>query len=317
MKKRRNDLIQLAILVVLGTAVVLSLVLPQLPGREREVQLLELSVIFRETDTALWSNTRLGMEQAAGDLGAELRFLTLTHTGDSDEQADLIRREVEGGAGALLVVPADPEHLGKQLSETAGSCPVVSIESPMEGAGMVVAPDNEVLGRQLAEAVLDDWTGGTVLLLDTAGESTGVDARLDGAEAVLTEAGVPVLRQTAAPDRLATGLQLLSSVKEAAAIMAFEPYATEQTIRAVEAGGLGQLIYGVGVSTYVVGALERGSMTAVAAWSDYAAGYLAAEGAIRLAREEQYAAEALPFTIVRGEDIYEPDNQKLLFPVTS
>ena len=139
MKKRRNDLIQLAILVVLGTAVVLSLVLPQLPGREREVQLLELSVIFRETDTALWSNTRLGMEQAAGDLGAELRFLTLTHTGDSGEQADLIRREVEGGAGALLVVPADPEYLGKQLSETAGSCPVVSIESPMEGAGMVVA----------------------------------------------------------------------------------------------------------------------------------------------------------------------------------
>ena len=317
MKKRRNDLIQLAILVVLGTAVVLSLVLPQLPGREREVQLLELSVIFRETDTALWSNTRLGMEQAAGDLGAELRFLTLTHTGDSGEQADLIRREVEGGAGALLVVPADPEHLGKQLSETAGSCPVVSIESPMERAGMVVAPDNEVLGRQLAEAVLDDWTGGTVLLLDTAGESTGVDARLDGAEAVLTAAGVPVLRQTAAPDRLATGLQLLSSVKEAAAIMAFEPYATEQTIKAVEAGGLGQLIYGVGVSTYVVGALERGSMTAVAAWSDYAAGYLAAEGAIRLARGEQYTAEALPFTIVRGEDIYEPDNQKLLFPVTS
>ena len=317
MKKRRNDLIQLAILVVLGTAVVLSLVLPQLPGREREVQLLELSVIFRETDTALWSNTRLGMEQAAGDLGAELRFLTLTHTGDSDEQADLIRREVEGGAGALLVVPADPEYLGKQLSETAGSCPVVSIESPMEGAGMVVAPDNEALGRQLAEAVLDDWTGGTVLLLDTAGESTGVDARLDGAEAVLTEAGVPVLRQTAAPDRLATGLQLRSSVKEAAAIMGFEPYATEQTIRAVEAGGLGQMIYGVGVSTYVVGALERGSMTAVAAWSDYAAGYLAAEGAIRLARGEQHAAEVLPFTIVRGEDIYEPDNQKLLFPVTS
>ncbi len=169
--------------MVLGTAVVLSLVLPQLPGREREVQLLELSVIFRETDTALWSNTRLGMEQAAGDLGAELRFLTLTHTGDSGEQADLIRREVEGGAGALLVVPADPEYLGKQLSETAGSCPVVSIESPMEGAGMVVAPDNEALGRQLAEAVLADWTGGTVLLLDTAGESTGVDARLDGAEA--------------------------------------------------------------------------------------------------------------------------------------
>ncbi|MEQ2442916.1 substrate-binding domain-containing protein [Pseudoflavonifractor sp. CLA-AP-H29] len=317
MKKRRRDLIQLSILVVLGAAVILSLVLPQLPGRGRELQPLELSVIFREADTALWSNTRLGMEQAAGDLGAELRFLTLTRTGDGAEQTELLRREADGGAGALVVVPADPENLKLQLSETVGSCPVVSIESPLEGAGLVVAPDNEALGRELAEAVLEDWRGGMVLLLDTAVGSTGVAARLDGAEAVLTAAGVPVFRQTAAPGRLAAGLRVLSSVQKAEAIMAFDPYATEQTIRAVEAGGLGQLVYGVGVSTYVVGALERGSAAAVAAWSDYAAGYLAAEGAIRLARGEAYTAEELPFTVVRGEDIYEADNQKLLFPVTS
>ena len=317
MKKRRRDLIQLSILVVLGAAVILSLVLPQLPGRGRELQPLELSVIFREADTALWSNTRLGMEQAAGDLGAELRFLTLTRTGDGAEQTELLRREADGGAGALVVVPADPENLKIQLSETVGSCPVVSIESPLEGAGLVVAPDNEALGRELAEAVLEDWRGGMVLLLDTAVGSTGVAARLDGAEAVLTAAGVPVFRQTAAPGRLAAGLRVLSSVQKAEAIMAFDPYATEQTIRAVEAGGLGQLVYGVGVSTYVVGALERGSAAAVAAWSDYAAGYLAAEGAIRLARGEAYTAEELPFTVVRGEDIYEADNQKLLFPVTS
>ncbi|WP_294549200.1 substrate-binding domain-containing protein [uncultured Pseudoflavonifractor sp.] len=317
MRKRRNDFIQLSILVVLGTAVVLSLVLPQLPGRSREVQLLEVSVIFRETDAALWSNTRLGMEQAAGDLGAELRFLTLTRAGDGGEQAEILRREAAGGANALVVVPADPWELSSRLGETAGGCPVVSIESPMEGTGLTVAPDNEALGRKLAETVLEEWTGGMVLLLDTAGESTGVAARLDGAEAVLTAAGVPVLRQTAAPGRLAAGLRVLASVRAAAAIMAFEPYATEQAIRAVEDGGLHQLVYGVGAGTYVVGALERGSAAAVAAWSDYAAGYLAAEGAIRLARREEYTAEPLPFTIVRGEDIYDPDNQKLLFPVTS
>ena len=317
MKKRRRDLIQLSILVVLGAAVILSLVLPLLPCRGRQLQPLELSVIFREADTALWSNTRLGMEQAAGDLGAELRFLTLTRTGDGAEQTELLRREADGGAGALVVVPADPENLKIQLSETVGSCPVVSIESPLEGAGLVVAPDKEALGRERAEAVLEDWRGGMVLLLDTAVGSTGVAARLDGAEAVLTAAGVPVFRQTAAPGRLAAGLRVLSSVQKAEAIMAFDPYATEQTIRAVEAGGLGQLVYGVGVSTYVVGALERGSAAAVAAWSDYAAGYLAAEGAIRLARGEAYTAEELPFTVVRGEDIYEADNQKLLFPVTS
>lgn len=317
MKKRRNDLIQLSILVALGAAIVLSLVLPQLPGRNPEIELLEVSVVFRETDASLWSNTRLGMEQAAGDMGAELRFLTLTRAGDSGEQAEILQREAAGGADAMVVVPADPQGLESQLDETVGGCPVVSIESPMEGTGLTVAPDNEALGRELAEAALEDWTGGMVLLLDTAGGSAGVAARLNGAEAVLTAAGVPVLRQTAVPERLAAGLRVLASVRKAEAIMAFDTYATEQTIRAVEAGGLHQLVYGVGASTYVVGALERGSAAAVAAWSDYAAGYLAVEGAIRLARGEEYTAEALPFTIVRGEDIYEPDNQKLLFPVTT
>ena len=64
-------------------------------------------------------------------------------------------------------------------------------------------------------------------------------------------------------------------------------------------------------------ALERGEITAVAAWSDYAAGYLAVQQAVRAVREQSQELEPLSFSIVRGEDIYAPENQKLLFPVTS
>ena len=55
----------------------------------------------------------------------------------------------------------------------------------------------------------------------------------------------------------------------------------------------------------------------MAAWSDYAAGYLTVEGAILAARGTPCEREPLLFSVVRGEDIYDPDNQKLLFPVTS
>ena len=60
-----------------------------------------------------------------------------------------------------------------------------------------------------------------------------------------------------------------------------------------------------------------GEITAVAAWSDYAAGYLAVQQAVRAVREQSQELEPLSFSIVRGEDIYAPENQKLLFPVTS
>ena len=92
MKDRRNGIIQLAILVALGAAVLLSLAAPDLEGRDRSREPVEVSVLIRSADSSLWANTRLGMEQAAGDLGAELRFLTPGADNDREEQKELLRR---------------------------------------------------------------------------------------------------------------------------------------------------------------------------------------------------------------------------------
>ena len=93
MKGRRSALIHLAILAALGAAVVLTLLLPQLSDLHRRPQPLELSVIIREQDSSFWTNARMGMEQAAGELGAELRFLTLSTANDGREQWELLLRE--------------------------------------------------------------------------------------------------------------------------------------------------------------------------------------------------------------------------------
>lgn len=100
-------------------------------------------------------------------------------------------------------------------------------------------------------------------------------------------------------------------------IMAFEPATTQGAASAKESHDLKQPLYGVGVTTDVAAWLERGTVTAVAAWSDYAAGYLAVESAVKAVRGEKIKTEPLPFSVVRGEDIYDPENEKLLFPVAS
>ena len=307
MKTRKNDLVEYVILGTLGTLVVLTLVIPQLLRDRGEPQLLFLSVLFRDTDNTNWTVTRQGMEQAADELGAELRFLTLTVQGDGREQAELLRREVEGGAGALVVVPADPEALGETLAQQQSGCPVVALESPVAGAVGTAAPDNALLGRQLAQALLEDWDGGPVLLLDSASASSGVTARLEAAQETLDGAGVPNIRVSALPE---------GRVSERW-VMAFEPSATRQAADKKEAEGQSYALYGTGSSTAITVQLERGTIQAVAAWSDYAAGYLAVRQAVQAVRERPGELEPLAFSIVRGEDIYEPENQKLLFPVTS
>lgn len=317
MKKRRNAFIQLAILVALGLAVILSIVLPQISSGREATPPLEISVVIRESDSTWWSNSRLGMEQAAGELGAELRFLALTNTNDAQEQEVLLSREVEGGADALVIVSADPEYLSGKLKELVGQHPMVAMESPLEGAALTVIPDNEALGRELAQAVVKDWRGGVVLLLDTGGKSTGVAARMKAAQQVLEEAGVPFQHRTSKAAVLGSVMAGLTAEAEAAQVMTFEPAATEQAAAAKESGGLTQPLYGVGMTANIAAALERDTVSAVVTWSDYAAGYLAVEGAIRAKQGVSYQTEVLPFFLVRGEDMYDPDNQKLLFPVTS
>lgn len=305
MKPQKSNLIQIAILTALGLAAALSLALPQLLRGGRERPLLSLSVMFRDTDSSGWTVARQGMEQAADELGAELRFLTLTAAGDSEEQEALLLREIEDGAAALVVVPADPAALSAALEPWLVVCPTVTLESPMEGASGVVSPDNVLLGRKLAEALLEDWDGGEVLLLDTAGRCAGVADRLGAAEETLAASGVPSRRAAALPEDAPRW------------VMAFEPPVTQRAAEKREAEGWDFALYGVGAAPSVTAQLERGNIAAIAAWSEYASGYLAVRRAVDSVRGKGEIPDPLPFFILREEDIYAPENQKLLFPIMS
>lgn len=75
MKRRRNSVLQLCVLGVLGAAVIFTLVLPHISPYFHSREPMEISAIMRDSDSKIWSDMRSGMEQAASDLGVELRFL--------------------------------------------------------------------------------------------------------------------------------------------------------------------------------------------------------------------------------------------------
>ena len=213
-KHRTNALLQLLVLFALAAAVVLALAWPQLPFARRESEPVEVSVILRQADAALWANARLGMEQAAGQLRAELRIVAPTADNDPAEQARLMRYEARRGPDVLVVTPA-----GELPAEM--DVPVITLESA-GGAG-AVCPDNEALGRALAEAALADAPAGSVLLVDTAPGSAGVSARLAAARKALEEAGVETT-ETAPAEK--AQLETTLAETDAAAVLLFEPSAT-------------------------------------------------------------------------------------------
>ena len=90
MKQRKAMLLQLAILGILGAGVLISLALPSSGLLEPSQQVIEISVIARDEDDVYWENTKIGMEQAAREAGAELRFLYLSRPNAQEEQMELI-----------------------------------------------------------------------------------------------------------------------------------------------------------------------------------------------------------------------------------
>ena len=318
---KKKNLIQLAVLLLLGVGVLLSMAaFDFFPFRWVEKP-LEISVIIRESDSAGWASARQGMEQAAGDLGVELRFLTLSATNSTKEQRALLAREVEGGASGVVLVPADPAALASDVKEAAAHAVVVTMESDMResGASAYISVDNVALGHALGQAALNGVPeGGLAVLLNSSPGSSGVSDRLTEAARVLREAGREV--RLCSEERGKTITQALAEelqVEDPNAVLAFEPAALELAARTAQSVGKQPLIYGAGATGAIAAYLERNAITSIAAQNEFAAGYQAVEAAVHAARGETVpVAEAMEFSIIRQETIYNPDNQKLLFPVT-
>ncbi len=305
MRLRKTAVIQLAILMVLGLAIVLSLLLPELTASSVQQPLTEISLFLQEEDMALSSNTRLGMEAAAMEYGGELRFISPTGDATAQAQIETITREVEGGSVALIVSPVDTTALDEALSSI--SLPIIAMESPLTSASLFISPDNEAVGTQLAQAVIaDTLSGDTVLLLDSTQSRSGIALRMDACVSTLEDSGRIVHITTTSQGETMTS---------AAAVVALEDDTTLQLARLQLSQDIDFPLYGVGGNAEIASHLERGTLDATVAWSDYAVGYLAVQTAISTALKQSVITPSIAITTIRGETIYDSDNQKLLFPV--
>ena len=308
MKQKGYRAWQMVVLGLLAAAMVVSLMIPESLLTPPVPKRVEISILLRQGDSEVFSTARQGMEQAAEDLGAELRFLTLEAEDDGISQVELLRRQAEMDVDAAVVIPADCTALEQLLDDWQG-LPVVTLESQVAGAQAFVGIDNEAVGRMLAQQVAGSCpASGRVLLADAFPGCAGPSRRLESAKQTLKTAGF-------APEVCSE--LTVEALEGAAAVLCFEPVSLEQAAALAAQCEAAPLVYGAGVSASVVASLETGGIAAAIAWSDYAAGYLAVSQAAAAARGEQAESQTLPVTLVKEGETYDKDHQKLLYPVFS
>ena len=65
------------------------------------------------------------MEQAAAEYNVDIRFITLYEKGDSAQQMEFLRREIDDGTGAVILEPADPAECRRLLDSFTPGSPVI------------------------------------------------------------------------------------------------------------------------------------------------------------------------------------------------
>ena len=117
--------------------------------REPEKEVSQIAVIIEDVRDDNYSNFRKGMDQAAIELSADVRFITLYDRLDKEQQMELISREQQDGADALIVVPVDEGQVADALSKKQVNIPTVLLGTGKSGenAAGSISVDYRQMGR--------------------------------------------------------------------------------------------------------------------------------------------------------------------------
>lgn len=289
--------------------------------REPEKEVYQIAVIVEDARDDNYGNFRKGMDQAAVEFNADVRFITLYEEMDAGQQLDLIDRERQDGADALIVAPVDEKVLAA-ASGKQGSAPMVllGIGEPEEKTAAVVV-DYRKMGEQLAEEMKKRIPAGShVLILAEAHErSAAAEDFLQGAEAVLEDGGYDCRRVR--PEGEEGYREVLEALPEGkAVILAGTPEALAEAGGILEEdpvlAGCVQGLYGRGSTMAALNDLDSGIVTGICVTDEFSRGYFSVQMAIEaLEKRGGHDPLVMESYYIEKKDLRKSEYEKMLFPM--
>ncbi len=323
MKRRQiyfAGLILILVLIIFGvSAGMLFVNMEEEPNR--------VSVIVNDSNSDRWIAMRQGLEQAANEENIQLNYVSTGVLTSEEEQKALIEREVENGAQGVivqLVSSMEPDQIFEQLD---GSVAIMLLESDVEPEGVyaLTAPDNRKIGTALAEAVIADQDGSLsgVKIGVLSGSSTllSMQQRLSGVKDTLEDAGAELTWCIYdSTESFATELATMQEDSPVDIIISLGNQETETVVDYLQTRQEEEQpfrLYGEGCSEKAVYYLDKGVITALVVPNEFNMGYQSVRS---IAKQLQYKlssadSEQVDSLVIRKENLYDEENQKILFPI--
>ncbi len=302
--------------------------------REPEKDIYQIAVIIEDSRDDNYGNFRKGMEQAAMEFQADVHFITLYETMDADQQMELIRREQQDGADALIVVPADEDRVISALAGGRLAVPVVLLGSGLTGEGTagIVWTDYRMMGEKLAREMIEDTDENCLVRIFEDPGKRSVMSRLflEGAKAEFERSGrgfesivwegqgpgvanpfeASVVSEAGQTAILAENPEILTEAALALARTADTPEAPPA------AEGCIWGLYGRGDTLPILNYMDRGVIKGLCVTDQFSMGYLSVSTAVQVLEGGMGRKRIeLDSWYVERDDLRRPEYEKLLYPV--
>lgn len=285
----------------------------------------DVSVIVSDSNSDRWIALRQGLEQAAGDHNVNLNYVSTGKLTSGEEELALIQREVENGADGILVQMVSGDGVSESLEEISSRTAVMLLETDVspEDVYAFTEPDNIGIGEAVASAVKVDFgehlQGKKIGILCGNLEQISMQQRIDGLTESLSASGVGML-WTIDTQNAAMEQEDVSKLEQADLIIALDNEATEWIVdwsQSSENYRKNCRLYGVGCSEKAVYYLDKGTIQTLIVPNEFNMGYQSVEAITKQMQYRLSKAEnqTIEYQVVNQSNLYDADNQKILFPI--
>lgn len=292
--------------------------------KETPSQIYRVAVIIDDSKDDFYSNYKKGMDQAANDYNIDVSFITLYERNESGQQEDMLVREINDGAQAVVLVPVDPVAMTTVLEEDTSSVPVIILGSELSSNRVRtnITADYFEAGRRTAQAFVREHGPGTPVYLMTEGLKLGSNARFyDGVMNVLEEQNYMVTLVEKTTDYGYEGIikNMMAPPGNRAAVIALDSGTLTEAARAFSQALEGvetPPLYGPGCNMEIISDTDKGIIKGFTTINWYDAGYLSMQKAVE-AIENKSVRETifLDHFYIQKEDILKKEYEKMLYPI--
>ena len=275
-----------------------------------------VSVIVEDSSNERWTAFRLGIDQAAREYGVDVAFIASPEFESAQDQKNLIRQEAAGGADALILSLYDSE----MTDIGTNTMKIVFVETDgirdSSAGSAAVVPSGRKMGEALGEMLLKK-SGPAPYVSVFIGNLLRYSEKemLLGLTETVEGAGGSILLIETDREYMMTAL---TRSKEADAIAVLEdPLLMRAAELSVSEELPGGRLFGIGCSPSNISYLDRGVISGMIIPNEFTMGYQS------LAQLSRCLSNDIPvmkdieigFSGVLTEEVHDPENEKLLFPV--